>query len=167
MIDFRRYQVMIARLSVAAFVAVMATDAGAAPLDRSTLQSLISAPYSVGERDLQYPIWPIFKRTRTSDELIAYVFEYSDMDPLSSLANSSIIRLVAIKPSGEFWEARLVDPHQPAYLNWMTPKPLFAFMRDEPADGPMTSAGTLVPAAIAALLAWIGWRAILTSRLKA
>ena len=100
-----------------------------AAIDRAKLQEFFAAPYSVGARDGVLPIWPIFKTTSSGDELIAYVFEFTDFEPAPDSANAEIDRLVAVRPTGDFLEVKVIDGEWPAILNWFRRKPVFDFIR--------------------------------------
>jgi transcriptional regulator of nitric oxide reductase len=103
-----------------------------AAIDRLRLQAFFDAPYSVGERDGGLPIWPIFKTTSSGDELLAYVFEFTDFEPAPDSRNSGIDRLVAVRPSGEFLEVQILGAEHPPLLNWFGRKPVFDFIaRDQ------------------------------------
>ncbi len=124
----------------------------AAALDRATLQRFFAEPYSVGERDGELPIWPIFKKTGLGDQLIAYVFDYADFASAPVAPDEGINRLVAVGPSGEFLEAKVFRV-KPAFLNWFSSEPGFDFIRrDRAADlAPTSGAATSILSPLGAI----------------
>lgn len=127
-------------LAVSVWAILIASPCAA--IDRVRLQEFFAAPYLVGARDGVLPIWPIFKTTSSGDELIAYVFEFTDFEPAPDSSNPAIDRLVAVRPSGEFLEVQVIDGERPAILNWFRRKPVFDFIRRD-------QVGSLTPGASA------------------
>jgi hypothetical protein len=129
-------------LAVSVWVLLLASPSAA--IDRAKLQEFFAAPYSLGARDGVLPIWPIFKTTSSGDELIAYVFEFTDFEPAPDASNAGIDRLVAVRPSGEFLEVQAIGAERPAILNWFRRKPVFDFIRRDQAGSltPEASAGS-------------------------
>jgi hypothetical protein len=114
-----------------------------AAIEREKLQEFFAAPYSVGARDGDIPIWPIFKRTPPRDVLIAYVFDFNDFEPAPDSRHARIDRLVAVRPSGEFLEVQVIGAEPSPIWNWFRKKPAFDFIRRD-------QAGALTPEAGAA-----------------
>ena len=101
----------------------------AATLDRAAVESYFPKPYIVGERDATLPVWPIFKQNATSDELIAYVFESIDFEPIPGFSGTPVNLLVAIKPSGAFLDVAVLSQHEPVFLDGLGPEPLIEFLK--------------------------------------
>lgn len=129
---------MARSLSVSVWTILLVSPCAA--IDRVRLQEFFAAPYSVGARDGVLPIWPIFKTTSSGDDLIAYVFEFTDFEPAPGSSNTVIDRLVAVRPSGEFLEVQVIGAERPAILNWFRRKPVFDFIRRD-------QVGSLTPGA--------------------
>jgi NosR/NirI family transcriptional regulator, nitrous oxide reductase regulator len=111
-------------------VAMLCSGAAyAGSLTRTDLQHYFPAPFILGERDDALPVWPIFKQNGTSDELIAYVFESSDLAPIPGFSGTPINMLVALNPEGIFLDVRLLSQHEPVFVDGLGPEPLFDFMR--------------------------------------
>jgi hypothetical protein len=128
-------------LAFSVWVPLLASPCAA--IDRAKLQEFFAAPYSVGARDSVLPIWPIFKTTSSGDELIAYVFEFTDFEAAPESPDAGIDRLVAVRPSGEFLEVQVIGSEASPIWNWFRKKPNFAFIRRD-------QAGALTPEAGAA-----------------
>ena len=126
-------------LAVSVWVFLLASPAAA--IDREKLQDFFAAPYSVGARDGALPIWPIFKTTSSGDELIAYVFEFTDFEPAPDQRDTGVDRLVAVRPSGAFLEVQVVGAERSPLLNWFRRKPLFDFIRRDQAGALTRAAG--------------------------
>lgn len=110
-------------------------------IDRVKLQEFFAAPYSVGARDGELPIWPIFKRTPSRDDLIAYVFEFTDFEAAPVSPDAGIDRLVAVRPSGEFLEVQVIGAEPSPIWNWFRKKPAFDFIRRDQAGALKLEAG--------------------------
>jgi hypothetical protein len=126
-------------LAVSAWVLLLASPAAA--IGREKLQALFAAPYSVGARDGALPIWPIFKTTSSGDELIAYVFEFTDFEPAPDQRDTGVDRLVAVRPSGAFLEVQVIGAERSPFLNWFGRNPSFEFIRRDQAGALMREAG--------------------------
>jgi hypothetical protein len=131
-------------LAVSVWAIILASPCAA--IDRAKLQEFFAAPYSVGARDGGLPIWPIFKTTSSGDELIAYVFEFTDFEPAPNSPDARIDRLVAVRSSGEFLEVLVIGEEPSPIWNWFRKKPAFDFIRRD-------QAGALTPEAGAASVA--------------
>jgi hypothetical protein len=127
-------------LAVSVWAILLASPCAA--IDRAKLQEFFAAPYSVGARDGDLPIWPIFKTTSSGDELIAYVFEFTDFEPAPNSPHAGIDRLVAVRPSGEFLEVHVFDAKPAPIWNWFRKKPAFDFIRRDQAGALTLAAGT-------------------------
>jgi len=134
---FRKAATRSLAVSVLAFL--LASPAAA--IDREELQDFFAAPYSVGARDGVLPIWPIFKTTSSGDELIAYVFEFTDFEPAPDQRETGVDRLVAVRPSGAFLEVQVIGAERSPLLNWFGRKPLFDFIRRDQAGALTREAG--------------------------
>ena len=106
--------------------------AAAGVLDRAGIEQRFPAPFIVGERDADLPLWPIFKQNGTSDELIAYVYESIDLAPIPGFSGTPINLLVALAPSGAFLEAKVLSHHEPVFLDGLGDEPLFDFVKQYP-----------------------------------
>ena len=112
---------------VAMLFATLCLILPAAALESETLRKFFAEPYSVGERDGEQPVWPIFKRTAHGDQLIAYVCEYADFAPVPP--DPATHRLVALRPSGEFLEVKVFHVEKPGFFHWFAREPEFDFIR--------------------------------------
>jgi transcriptional regulator of nitric oxide reductase len=116
-------------LAVIFCLCLAGTGAGAASLDRAAMEILFPKPFSVGERDANLPVWPIFQQKLTSEELVAYVFESVDFEPIPGFSGTPVNLLVAVKPSGEFLEVKVLTQHEPVFVDGLGPEPLMDFVK--------------------------------------
>jgi NosR/NirI family transcriptional regulator, nitrous oxide reductase regulator len=103
--------------------------ASASSLDREAMKALFPDPFSVGERDATLPIWPIFKQSYNGDVLVAYAFESIDFEPIPGFSGTPVNLLVAVKPSGELLDVRVLTQHEPVFVDGLGPEPLKDFVR--------------------------------------
>jgi hypothetical protein len=136
--DFKKRFAIAAACWFAALLApaCFARDA----LDRTTLENCFATPYSVGERDRDLPLWPIFRATATGDRLIAYIFDYADFAPVPESYGENGAWLVAIGPSGEFLELKQVKLSHIAFPAWLRRGVAFDFIKQDQATN-LNSAG--------------------------
>ncbi len=85
------------------------------------------SPLIVGPKDREVPVWPILKQNGPQQELVAYVFESSDLAPIPGFSGTPFNLLIALKPSGELMEVRVLSQHEPVFLDGLGEAPLFAF----------------------------------------
>src|SRR5208282_1093363 len=124
-------------MALAVWAIVVSSPASA--LDRARLQQYFDAPYSIGERDRDLPIWPVFKTTASREELVAYVFDYADFEPFRGISDADRNIVVAVRPSGEFIEVKSFRAESSALLDWFFPEPGFDFIRRDRAIAPNNS----------------------------
>ena len=122
------------KLLAAAFVAAILVCANAAgalasTLTRADMTRLFPPPFRVGQRDAKLPIWPIFMQSYNGDVLVAYAFESIDFEPIPGFSGTPIDLLVAIKPSGEFLNVRVLSQHEPVFVDGLGPEPLHDFVK--------------------------------------
>jgi NosR/NirI family transcriptional regulator, nitrous oxide reductase regulator len=108
---------------------LFAVAAQASTLDRAAMEKLFPKPFMVGERDATLPVWPIFQQSYNDDVLVAYVFESIDFQPIPGFSGTPVNLLVAVKPSGELLEVRVLDQHEPVFVDGLGPEPLKDFVR--------------------------------------
>ncbi|MCW2283719.1 transcriptional regulator of nitric oxide reductase [Rhodoblastus acidophilus] len=101
----------------------------AATLDRAGVAKLFPPPFQVGERDPALPVWPISRRMATRDELVAYVFESVDFQPIPGFSGTPVNLLVALRPDGSFLDVRVLSQHEPVFVDGLGPEPLHEFVR--------------------------------------
>jgi NosR/NirI family nitrous oxide reductase transcriptional regulator len=116
---------------VAVALALGASPAGAGVLDRARLAEAFPAPYVVGEREKDPPVWPIFKQSGPpafSTDLVGYVFESADLAPIPGFAGTPLDLLVAVDPQGAFVDVRLLAQHEPVFVGGLGEEPLIRFL---------------------------------------
>jgi transcriptional regulator of nitric oxide reductase/ferredoxin len=86
------------------------------------------SPLMVAPKDREVPVWPILKQNGPQQELVAYVFESVDLAPIPGFSGTPFNLLIALKPSGELMEVRVLSQHEPVFLDGLGEAPLFAFV---------------------------------------
>ncbi|GAB4399764.1 MAG: regulatory protein NosR [Rhodoferax sp.] len=97
-------------------------------MTRETLAAAFPPPLSVGEKDAQLPVWPIFRQELTSTELAGYVFESIDLAPIPGFSGTPFNLLVALSAKGEFMSVQVLSQHEPVFLEGLGPEPLLKFV---------------------------------------
>ncbi len=87
------------------------------------------APLSVGERDAELPIWPLFRQGASGSELAGYVFESDDLAPIPGFSGVPVNLLVAIDPGGRFIGVEVLSQHEPVFQYGLGEAPLFEFVK--------------------------------------
>ncbi|MEJ8814795.1 4Fe-4S binding protein [Variovorax ureilyticus] len=105
----------------------LAGHAAAGVMTRAGIQKALPPPLTVGERDAQLPVWPIFKQDATTTVLAGYVFESIDFAPIPGFSGTPFNLLVALDPKGTFLEVRVLSHHEPVFLEGLGEGPLFRF----------------------------------------
>lgn len=106
----------------------MPATATAGVLTREALVKRFPAPFIVGEKDAEMPVWPIFKKNMTSTDLAAYVFESVDFAPIPGFSGVPMNLLIALDPNGVFVEVQVLSHHEPVFLDGLGEAPLFKFV---------------------------------------
>jgi transcriptional regulator of nitric oxide reductase len=107
---------------------VLLAPARAATLDRAGVAKLFPPPFQVGERDPALPVWPIHRQMATRSELVAYVFESVDFQPMPGFSGTPVNLLVALRPDGSFLDVRVLSQHEPVFVDGLGPEPLHEFV---------------------------------------
>jgi transcriptional regulator of nitric oxide reductase len=124
-----RFSYILTILAAALCLSSGAAPARASSLDRAALEILFPKPFTVGERDATLPVWPIFTQSYNGDVLVAYAFESIDFEPIPGFSGTPVNLLVAIKPSGELLDVRVLSQHEPVFVDGLGPEPLKDFVR--------------------------------------
>jgi NosR/NirI family transcriptional regulator, nitrous oxide reductase regulator len=110
-----------------AFVAL----AHAGTLTRPELVKWFPAPFSVGDRDKDLPVWPIFRQSGPPAhtlELAGYAFESIDLAPVPGFSGTPVNLLVALDTKGEFIDVAVLSHHEPVFLGGLGEPPLARFL---------------------------------------
>jgi len=117
---------------------LISMGAGVAPawattLDRPTLAQYFPAPFIVGEKDPELPVWPLFRQMRSDkgwDEpmLVGYAFESLDHAPVPGFSGTPMNLLIALGPKGEFIDVKVLSQHEPVFVEGLGPAPLHRFV---------------------------------------
>lgn len=117
------------RLSVCVFFSglfLMAAHAGV--MTRESMAQAFPAPWVVGEKDRDLPVWPIYRQELTTTAIAAYAFESEDFAAIPGFSGTPFNLLVALDAHGQFLDVRVLSHHEPVFLEGLGEKPLFAFV---------------------------------------
>lgn len=120
-----------AGLALAALLCAAPRPAAAGKLQRADLARWFPAPFVVGEREKDLPVWPIFKQSgppHHTVDLVGYVFESIDFAPVPGFSGTPIDLLVAVDAKGEFLDVALLSHHEPVFLGGVGEEPLVRFL---------------------------------------
>ncbi len=106
-----------------------AACAHAGVMTHAELVRRFPAPLTVGERDAELPIWPLFRQNASGGELAGYVFESGDLAPIPGFSGVPVNLLVAIDPSGRFIGVEVLSQHEPVFQYGLGEAPLFEFVK--------------------------------------
>jgi NosR/NirI family nitrous oxide reductase transcriptional regulator len=127
--DFQQAPIftMIFRIITATFLlAFLTATAFAGELTREKLSEIFPAPMEVGEKDASFPVWPLFNGGGT--DLIAWVFETTELAPIPGFSGTPPNLLVALTPDGTFLDVRIISHHEPIFLDGLGPEPLYKYV---------------------------------------
>lgn len=106
-----------------------ASSAQAGVMTQAELARRFPAPLTVGERDAELPVWPLFRQGGSGGELAGYVFESVDLAPIPGFSGVPVNLLVAIDPSGRFLGVEVLSQHEPVFQYGLGEAPLFEFVK--------------------------------------
>ncbi|SCK11623.1 Regulator of nitric oxide reductase transcription [Variovorax sp. HW608] len=112
---------------VATMLICLAGHAEAGVMTRAEIQKALPSSLTVGERDAQLPVWPIFRQDATETVLAGYVFESIDFAPIPGFSGTPFNLLVALDAKGTFLEVRVLSHHEPVFLEGLGEAPLIRF----------------------------------------
>ena len=95
----------------------LAGPAAAGTLGRADVQGLFPPPWVVGERNVDLPLWPVFRRVGAALELHAHVFETIDLEPVAGYGGKPVNLLVVMDRDGRFSEVRLLSHAEPMFTS--------------------------------------------------
>ena len=120
-----------ALLGLAALLFVAAPPVRAGFLTPAALAQWFPAPYLVGEREKDIPVWPIFKQSgppNFTTDLVGYVFESIDLAPVPGFSGTPVNLLVAMNTDGEFMDVAVLSHHEPVFLGGVGEEPMVRFI---------------------------------------
>jgi len=115
---------------MAALLAVPAA-ALAGVLTKERLTAVLPAPFVVGEREEEVPVWPIFKQSgppRHTVDLVGYAFESADLSPVPGFSGTPIDLLITLDTAGNFLDVALLAQHEPVFVGGLGEEPLIRFL---------------------------------------
>jgi NosR/NirI family transcriptional regulator, nitrous oxide reductase regulator len=115
----------IASLLVAMWLALL-TPVFAGELTREKLAEMFPAPMEVGEKDAEFPVWPIFNGGAT--DIQGWVFETTELAPIPGFSGTPPNLLVFLTPDGTFQDVRILSHHEPIFLDGLGEEPLFKYV---------------------------------------
>jgi NosR/NirI family transcriptional regulator, nitrous oxide reductase regulator len=122
------------RLAIAALAVLVCAAPGGARggvVTRAALAQWFPAPFVVGERETDLPIWPLFRQRGPptfSTDLVGYVFESIDLAPIPGFSGTPVNLLVTLDPTGAFLDVRVLSHHEPVFIDGLGPEPLSRFV---------------------------------------
>jgi NosR/NirI family transcriptional regulator, nitrous oxide reductase regulator len=105
---------------------LMICCAQAGELTREKLVQIFPAPMTVGEKDADFPVWPIFNGGAT--DLAGWVFETTELAPIPGFSGTPPNLLVFLAPDGTFLDVRVISHHEPIFLDGLGEEPLFKYV---------------------------------------
>ena len=108
---------------------LVAAPSHAGVLTRDELARRVPAPLTVGERDAELPVWPLFSQQATGGALAGYVFESADLAPTPGFSGVPVNLLVAIDPAGKFIGVEVLSQHEPVFQYGLGEAPLLEYVR--------------------------------------
>ncbi len=106
----------------------MLPSAIAQTLSREDLARLFPAPMSIGERDANFPVYPLFNGGAGEANLAGWIFETGDLAPIPGFSGTPPNMLVSLAPDGTFLEVRILSHHEPVFLDGLGQEPLVKFL---------------------------------------
>jgi NosR/NirI family transcriptional regulator, nitrous oxide reductase regulator len=105
---------------------LMMCGAQAGELTREKLVEIFPAPMTVGEKDTNFPVWPVFNGGAT--DLAGWVFETTELAPVPGFSGTPPNLLVFLAPDGTFLDVRIISHHEPIFLDGLGEEPLFKYV---------------------------------------
>jgi transcriptional regulator of nitric oxide reductase len=119
------------RLVLAALLLAAPLAARAGILTKEGLAQAFPAPFLVGDREKEVPVWPIFKQSgppRHTTDLVGYAFESVDVAPVPGFSGTPVDLLIALDTEGNFLDVEVLTHHEPVFLGGVGPEPLVRFL---------------------------------------
>jgi len=117
---------------VASVWLLAASCALAGVMTRNELAQRFPAPYIIGEKDTQMPVWPIFEpnfqQKESANQLVGYVFESIDLAPVPGFSGVPINLLIAMDQRGNFLDVKVLSQHEPVFVGGLGEVPMHAFV---------------------------------------
>lgn len=84
-------------------------------LTRADLAAFFPAPWTIGERQVVLPVWPIYRPGHQAPELYAHAFETVDLEPVAGYGGKPLNVLVVVDREGKFLDVRLIGHSEPIF----------------------------------------------------
>jgi NosR/NirI family nitrous oxide reductase transcriptional regulator len=107
---------------------LVSANAHAGVMTREALAQVFPAPWVVGEKERDLPVWPIYRQELTSTTIAAYAFESQDFAAIPGFSGTPFNLLIALDPNGQFMDVRVLSHHEPVFLEGLGEKPLLTFV---------------------------------------
>lgn len=98
-------------------------------LTRADLAAYFPAPWTIGERQVVLPVWPIFRPGHQAPELYAHAFETVDLEPVAGYGGKPLNLLVVVDRDGKFLDVRLIGHAEPIFMSAAGTAKLNAFAK--------------------------------------
>jgi transcriptional regulator of nitric oxide reductase len=124
---------LLAWVSLVASIWLLAASCAlAGVMTRNELAQRFPAPYIIGEKDTQMPVWPIFEpnfqQKESANQLVGYVFESIDLAPVPGFSGVPVNLLIAMDQHGKFLDVRVLSQHEPVFVDGLGEVPMNAFV---------------------------------------
>ncbi|MFZ6773347.1 4Fe-4S binding protein [Undibacterium sp. SXout7W] len=115
-------------LSLILVAIATANQVNAGIMTHDAMSKHFPAPYIIGEKEKEMPVWPIFKKNMTSTDLVAYAFESIDFAPVPGFSGVPMNLLIALDTKGTFLDVQVLSHHEPVFLDGLGEAPMRAFV---------------------------------------
>jgi NosR/NirI family transcriptional regulator, nitrous oxide reductase regulator len=103
-------------------------NALAGVMTREKLAELFPAPMVVGEKDGNFPVWPLFNGGAGDAKLAGWIYESTDLAPIPGFSGTAPNLLITLAPDGTFIDVRVLSHHEPVFLEGLGQEPLVKFL---------------------------------------
>lgn len=86
-------------------------------LTRADLAAFFPAPWTIGERQVAMPVWPIYRPGPQAPELYAHAFETVDLEPIAGYGGKPLNLLVVVDRDGKFLDVRMIGHSEPIFMS--------------------------------------------------
>ena len=96
-------------------LSMLCAQAAAGTLTRPAVEAMFPPPLIVGEKMQHLPVWPIFRRAGATPEILNYVFETEDLEPVAGYGGKPLNVLVVMDRHGAYLQTRLLSHYEPIF----------------------------------------------------
>lgn len=122
------FELRVRAVCLAMGALLLAAGAQAGVMTREALTQVFPAPWVVGEKERDLPVWPIYRQELTSTTVAGYAFESLDFAAIPGFSGTPFNLLISLDPQGQFLAVRVLSQHEPVFLDGLGEAPLHAFV---------------------------------------